>query len=97
MATIQREIIEGIEQHIETWGGYGSCYVGITNDLERRVFQEHGVDKDNASDYVSVDAGTFFNARAVEDYFVRQGCSGAGGGGEADTTIVYSLPHDRVY
>lgn len=90
MAGIQREIIERIEQHVAIWGGYHSCCVGITNDLERRLFSEHRVDREKPSDYFYADAGTFLNARAVEDYFVARGCSGARGGGRVDTTIVYA-------
>jgi hypothetical protein len=90
MAAIQGELIAKIEERVQSWGGYAACQVGITNDPERRVFQEHGVDKENAFDYVLVDAGTFYNARAVEGYFIRQGCSGAQGGGDADTKVVYA-------
>jgi hypothetical protein len=90
MTAIQTEIIQNIEERVNRWGGYRACYVGITKDVERRLFQEHGVDREDPSDYFATDAGTFFNARAIEDYFVNQGCSGARGGGDVDTTIIYA-------
>jgi hypothetical protein len=90
MSAIRTELITKIEERVHAWGGYSACNVGVTNDLERRLFSEHRVDRDKPSECFCVDVGTFLNARAVEDYFVARGCSGARGGGDVYSTIVYA-------
>ncbi len=66
---------------------YLDCYVGITNDAERRLFDEHNVDKNGIWIYCHGDSAKV--ARDAEQYFLDQGCQGGPGGGDDDSTIVY--------
>lgn len=67
---------------------YSDWYVGITNDIDRRLFQEHGVNKD--TDYwVWCQANNKTDAQTVEEYFLDLGMDGDTGGGSDDTTYVY--------
>ena len=43
-----QEIINQIKEHIlKEASSWSNWYVGITNDANRRLFEEHKVDKDN--------------------------------------------------
>jgi hypothetical protein len=90
MDAMLNEIIQSIDESIQSWGGdYGACYVGITNDLERRLFEQHHVDKESRF-FVHRNAGNFHRAGEVEKYFINRGCRGAPAGGTVDTTFVYA-------
>lgn len=43
MAKSKEEIIKDIDNHLQKSGKqyYSDFYVGITNDIERRLFEEH--------------------------------------------------------
>ena len=76
MAKSKQEIISDIDAHIEDCGGaYSSWYVGITEDAERRVFQEHGVVKGKDT-YIWRKASSSVVARDVEAHFLDKGCDG---------------------
>ena len=91
----KRESKQDISDKIEAYfdvrdGSYSSWYVGITNDVTRRVFNEHGVDE-KEDWYIFITATSESVARDVEDYFHNvRGCDGEGGGGKKDTDIVYA-------
>ena len=90
MAKSKQEIISKIDGHIKSRGGpYSSWYVGITEDAKRRVFQEHGVDKDKDF-YIWLTASSSAIARDVESHFLDEGCDGGTGGGDDDADIVYA-------
>lgn len=69
---------------------YSNWYVGITNDAEKRLFSEHGVDKDK--DYwIFRTADSNADARSIEDYFINQlRTDGGSGGGDYSSTKVYA-------
>lgn len=67
---------------------YPDFYIGITNDVERRVFGEHNVSKENAW-WIWREACDKATAQEVEEYFLSQGMQGDTGGGNVDTIYVY--------
>lgn len=64
------------------------CYVGITNDIERRLFQEHSVKKDGT--WIYAPAENEESAREIEKYFLDNGMEGDTGGGKTGCKIVYA-------
>lgn len=70
-------IIRDFEDYIDKYQlDYSEIYVGITNDVERRLFQEHQVPKDH---YWWIYSPTDNNdiAKKVEQYFISKGCQEA--------------------
>ncbi len=85
--TIKKEI----KEHISKRGGtYPEWYVGITNDTDRRLFQEHNVSEENDI-WIRKNAGTLSKAEKIERYFTEElGTDGAPGGAENDSIYVYA-------
>lgn len=80
------EIIVDIHRFLSKLGGYYSdYYVGITNDIERRLFDEHKV----INNYIYRTGKSDEITRAVEKYYLDKGCKGGAGGGDEDSKIVY--------
>jgi hypothetical protein len=69
-------------------GSYSDYYVGITNDIDRRLFSEHNVDK-KRNQWIYDEADSDIVARKVEQYFLDKGCDGGSGGGDEDSIFVY--------
>lgn len=83
------DIINDIKNYIGR-GDYSSWYVGITNDIERRLFSEHNVDR--KQDYwIYRPASSKSIAQEVEEFFLEAGMDGDTGGGKDDTTYVYAF------
>jgi len=84
-------IIAEIEAYIDGNGGiYSNWYVGITNDLEKRLFGDHNVDKKKGNWY-SKKASTIDIARSVEEYFFDEHeTQGDTGGGNNDSVYIYA-------
>jgi hypothetical protein len=90
MASSKQEIIDKIAAHIADRGGsYSDWYVGITENAKRRLFEEHGVEKEKDK-YISRTATSSSLARLVEKYFLDLGCDGGSGGGDDDADIIYA-------
>ena len=64
-------------------------YVGITSDIEERLFGYHQVPRQNHwfiyRRCVSANA-----ARTLEDAYHKVGCKGAGGGGDSASVYIYA-------
>lgn len=84
------EIIKEINAHLMKSHKeyYSDFYVGITNDIERRLFVEHNVKKDNHW-YIYQAAIDKSEAQTVEEYFINKGMKGDTGGGTDDSIYVY--------
>jgi hypothetical protein len=81
------DILKEIKEYVGN-DDYSKWYVGITNDINRRLFQEHGVNKD--SDCGGwCEANSKADAQTVEEYFLNAGMDGDTGGGNDDSTYVY--------
>lgn len=84
------QIIADVDAHLQESAKqyYSDFYIGITNDVNRRLFTEHNVDKDNAW-WIYMNAIDKATAQAVEEYYLNKGMKGDTGGGADDSTYVY--------
>ncbi len=83
--------VESAIQKIESWRRknnfqYEECYIGITNDIERR-YAEHNLEFDDIE--IHLDVKTKNNVCDVEKHFINKGIEGHEGGPAEDTTYVY--------
>lgn len=89
MAKDYQTIVDEIKEHLAKSGKkyYSDFYIGITNDIERRL-KEHNVSKSNTwwIYRTALDSDT---ARDVENYFLQQGMRGDNSGGNNSSNIVY--------
>lgn len=81
------EIKDYINSHCPNNTPYADLYIGIANNGENRVFNDHSVDKDNDV-WIICPADTEQIARNVEKYFLNLGMDGGTGGGK-DINYVY--------
>lgn len=83
-------IVNEFNAHIQKQGGRSSAwYVGITQDIDQRLFGDHSVPRENHW-FIHREAYTSNDARAVEKVFLDWGCDGGGGGGDDDARFVYA-------
>lgn len=69
---------------------YSSWYVGIANDPERRLFQEHEVNRENGR-WIYTKCYSDSSAREVENTLIENlGTQGGPGGGDDSTIFVYA-------
>jgi hypothetical protein len=89
MAT-KAEIIQAIAAHVQKCGGnYSQWYSGIAADPEKRLFNDHNVDKAKDA-WIYRPCASSEEARTIEDHFVQQGMKGGPGGGDSTTKSVYA-------
>ncbi len=89
---IKREIKDYIDERRSPYPSLRtrSWYVGISEDPEGRLFNDHGVDKES-DPWIYRTAKTSAAARRIERYFVETlGTDGGPGGGDLDTRAVYA-------
>lgn len=67
----------------------GGWYVGITSDVENRLFGYHKVSKQNGT-WIYRYASNSNQARDIEAAYHAAGCKGAGGGGDDAATCIYA-------
>ena len=81
-------IINDIEKHLSdsVKQYYRDFYVGITNDVNRRLFTDHNVDKDNDW-WIYCKADSEEIARDVEKYYLELGMKGDTGCGSPKNLI----------
>ncbi len=85
----KQQLATEIKNHIEKEGsGYKNWYVGITNDIDKRLFGDHCVSKQ--SWWIHREARNSAEAREIEEYFFGKGCQGDTGGGDNSTKYVYA-------
>ena len=90
MAKDFQTIIDEINDHLSKSGKryYSDFYIGITIDVERRMFSEHNVPKESTW-WIYRTAESSEIARQVESYFLDKGMRGDKGGGTDASNIVY--------
>lgn len=90
MGMSRENIIKDINAHLQKSGKqyYSEFYIGITNDVERRLFLEHNVNKETMW-WIYRTAINKDVAQEVEEFFLNKGMKGNLGGGNADSCIVY--------
>ena len=67
---------------------FSKFYIGITNDIERRLFGEHNVPR-NGHWRIHREAINKEHAQAVKEHFLNKGMKGDSGGGTDDSVWVY--------
>lgn len=84
------QIIADINAHLQKSPKryYSDFYIGITNDIERRLFGEHRVSK-KVGWWIYCQADSKASAQAVEEFYLDKGMFGDTGGGNEDTVYVY--------
>lgn len=90
MAKDFQTILAEFNDHLAKSGRryYSDFYIGITDDVVRRMFGEHNVVKEK-SWWIYRTAFTSDEARKVEKYFLEKGMRGDTGGGSDSSKIVY--------
>ena len=90
MAKDYQTIVDEINDHLSKSGKryYSDFYIGITNDVERRLVKEHNVAKEKTW-WIYRTAKDSDIAREVEKHFLDMGMRGNDGGGNEASNIVY--------
>lgn len=90
MAKNSSQIIKDFKDHLKISGKryYSDFYVGISKNAQKRLFDEHHVDKDN-SWWIFRTATTSKDARDVEKHFIELGMRGGTGGGDDTANMIY--------
>lgn len=88
MAKSKQEIIDDIANYFKGIA-YNKCYIGITSDVDSRLFGDHNVSKDEGH-WVYRTASSHTVAREVEKHFLASGMDGGSGGGDESSRIVYA-------
>jgi hypothetical protein len=87
---VPRTIIAEIDAHMQKSGIVNSgWYVGITSDVEERLFGYHRVPRQNHW-FIYRCAGNHNEARAIEAAYHKAGCKGGCGGGDYNSKFVYA-------
>lgn len=78
-----------IKAHVDRDGGmYKDWYVGVANDVEARLFNDHKVNKDNSTwTYRLTNSPKI--ARRTRQYFLNMGFDGGIGNIDANANVVY--------
>jgi hypothetical protein len=88
MAFTAQEITDAIYKYLESSiVNINKYYIGITNDIERRLFEEHNVQRKGV--WIYRQAVDIKHARVVEQHFLDKGMKGGTGGGDDDSVFVY--------
>ena len=84
------QIIKAIEEYWEKHNitNPKKLYIGITSDINRRLFGFHNVDE-KRNLWIHCPADNIRTARMVEKYFLNFGMQGGDGGGKDRYTVVY--------
>lgn len=90
MAKNYSEMVSFFDTQIAQSGAtnYNQLYIGITNDINRRLFGEHNVDEKNDW-WAWANAKSKEIAQQVEQHYLDKGMQGDTGGGTVDSTYVY--------
>lgn len=90
MSKTAQEIVNDIDAHLQKSSAkyFSDFYIGITNDIDRRLFNEHNVPTENHW-YIYRNAINDEHSRAVEKHYLDKGMQGGGGGGDDSATYVY--------
>jgi hypothetical protein len=86
-----QEIVDAFIRFIHNFGGaYYQWYIGIAADPEKKLFNDHMVNKKNDT-WKYENAGSEKNALTIEKYLIDKfGAQGDEGSGDSNTTYVYA-------
>lgn len=86
--TIITAIMDYMNSHCPNGTPYKKFYIGIAKDARDRLFNGHGVDKDN-DPWIYDTASSDKVAREIEKHFIDLDFDGGSGGGDEDSKMVY--------
>jgi hypothetical protein len=90
MAKSSEIIVMDILEFIQLEGGHPSMwYVGVSDDAQGRLFDEHQVHYQNDA-WIYRTAFSRLEAQRVEEYFLAYGLDGGKGSSRLDSRIVYA-------
>jgi len=90
MAKSSEIIVMDILEFLQLEGGHPKTwYVGVTNDPQGRLFDEHQVHYQNDA-WIYRTAASEIEAQRVEEYFLERGLDGRKGGRFPDSRMVYA-------
>ena len=83
-------IVKEIDNHLSVSGKryYSDFYIGITKNIEQRLFRDHNVPRQN-SWWIYCIAESDEIARMVENHYLQLGMRGGSGGGDDGSCFVY--------
>jgi hypothetical protein len=83
------KIIKEIEDYVSKCGrNFSSWYVGIAENPEDRLFNEHNVSEKNGN-WIYQPTSSSATARNIEQHFLGLGMDGGSGGGDYLSKAVY--------
>lgn len=87
---IAQQIIVDIDAHLlkSNTQHYSDFYIGITEDINRRLFDFHNVPK-KGHWYIYREAANDSESRRVEQYYLDKGMDRGDGGGDENAVYVY--------
>lgn len=90
MRKTTNEIVAEIKEHLQHSSKklYSDFYIGITNDVERRLFTEHNVNR-TEDWWIYCTAVSKTAAQDTEEFFLSKGMKGDTGGGTDNSVYVY--------
>lgn len=91
MAKSVNTIIQEIHDHLINGcngGKYSDYYIGITKDINDRLFGAHKVPTKGHC-YIYREAFNDTDARTIEKYYLDKGMKGGDGGGDVESVYVY--------
>lgn len=88
-----REIYDEILRYVGA-SAFASWYVGITNDIDERLFGYHKADRQFGAWY-HAPAINAVHSRSVEAALLQLGFDGGGGGGDHSAVHVYAFRKDQ--
>ena len=86
--TYQNIVNELYNYYTKSGGDYNNWYVGITNDIDSRLYGDHNVSRKGVWYHAEADSNDV--ARQVENHFLDLGMDGKGGGGKSNSNFVYT-------
>ena len=90
MAKSSEIIVMDMLEFVQLEGGHPKLwYVGVTDDAQGRLFDEHQVHYQNDA-WIYRTASSEMEAQRVEEYFLENGLDGRNGGRRPDSRMVYA-------
>jgi hypothetical protein len=88
MPSVANTVAEFLSFMQSVGGRAPSWYVGISDDAERRLFEEHGVNRQSRT-WIYEQMNNNQDARAVESQMLQNMLQGGKGGGDNSSRFVY--------
>ena len=86
----KKQAYDEIKAYISNHGkAYSEWYAGIASDPRVRLFEDHNVSEANGI-WIYRQFNSSTDARTVEDWLLKLGCTGGSSGGDQSTVYAYA-------